>query len=240
MNKKRANSLGVRFLFMFALALSGYSGEKPKLVMKGGLLPYEDLWKDSDVKKYLDLPYIVEEREAGISLNDIGNKIKGAQGVIGACRIVTDKHHLLETGNKELRSIALELRGKGESIFRVRVYDRKSWNEACDSVYRYVTDTVAQWNTIPRYYAVERNANTYSVTRTGVDPKKWHFELKELLVIRVEPEFSEQDNNGSEGRKREQVDQVIQGIMTFLGCKENDVVVPAGEDKKGTVVEEPR
>ncbi len=190
---------------------------KPKLV-KRGAMPSEDRWKEEDVKEYLDLPYITSTNDViSASIVNIASKLEAVQR-IGSYQIVMDKNRPLKLNNG-LVEISFDLREKNMSVFYVTVNDCKSWNSACDKLFKYITSTVAMWNKIPEYYKIKKSDNTYMIYRNGKNPQKWHFDLKKRFVIGVYSKNRQADAISNEDAIA-QIDQVIRKLDAIIEGKE--------------------
>lgn len=222
----------ILFLFIFSGVFSVYADDKPKLFKKGGV-PYENLWKERDVKNYLDLPYLTSTDDiVSVSTDDIVSKLEAVQG-IGKYQIIKDKNRPFKLNNKELDAISFDLRGEDSSVFHVTVYDYQSWNSACDKLFRYITGTVAMWNKIPDYYAIKKSDDIYTITRKVKNPQKWHFDLKKRFVIGVYSKVRQESTKSEEKTIAQiEIDQVIQRLVAIIEGKDNEGSSIRGEGQE--------
>ena len=208
----------VLFLFAVLAAFAVHAEDKPKVLKRGGL-PYDTLWKEEDVRKYLNLPRLTSvDGIVALSMNDISGRLEAVQGLAGY-RLVKDSNHPYKVNSNELPVIAFELRGQGLPGLQVRVYDYQSWNALCDKLFKYITGTVELWNNIPDYYAREERGDVYTLTRKGRQSQKWQFALKKLYVIAVDV-VPVQENTKSEEKAIAEIDKVIRELVSAIEGKE--------------------
>lgn len=177
-----------------------------KLQKKGGLSP-EDRWAKNDVAKYLKLPY-------RFGVEGFIAKLKRKKGV-GEYAIV--KMHLPGHINKKDRSaVSFRVCDEDLSVYDVTLYDHRSWNAICEKVSEHIMNSVALWNKIPQYYSVKRDDKTYSITKRGERPEKWYFDLRQMLILHVAPQFSKEKVEKSEEYKIEQINAVVGEMMKLI------------------------
>jgi hypothetical protein len=187
--------------------------DKPHPIKQGGLSS-EDLWDERDVKEYLNLPYVKEEGDVGgISADDIASTLKTAQ-TLGKYQIGKDPEGSPELVRKP-GAVSFKLREEDKVAFHVTVHGSQSWNRVFDELFKYITHTVDLWNRIPEYYKVMKGDGIYVVTRDGKNPQKWHFDLKERLVIVVYSGVPQEDAVSQENAAA-QIDQVIGDLKAII------------------------
>lgn len=196
----------ILFNFVFSISSLVYFNDMTKLTKKGGM-SYEELWKEKDVKNYLKLPYMV-------SIDNFEKKIS-IKGKIGRYQVNNVKKCKFENNNK-MNSISFQLDGNNLFTFRITIYDYKSWNMICDNLYRHIIDTVSLWNKIPEYYKIFKDDNIYTITYIGESPKKWYFDLRRMIVITIDSQYSGNNISKDEKKIRKQIDEIINYLMILL------------------------
>ncbi|MCG2678346.1 MAG: hypothetical protein L6455_00015 [Kiritimatiellae bacterium] len=208
----------VLFLFAVLAAFAVRAEDKPKVLKRGGI-PYDTLWKEEDVRKYLNLPRLASvDGIVGLSMNDISGRLEAVQGLAGY-QPVKNNNRPYKVSSNELPVITFELRGEELPSLQVRIYDYQSWNAMCDKLFKYITSTVELWNNIPDYYAREERGDAYTLTRKGRQSQKWHFALKKLYVITVDV-VPLQENAKSEEKAVAEMDKVIRELVGAIEGKE--------------------
>lgn len=203
---------------LFVLAASAVRAEDMPKVLKRGGLPSDTRWKEEDVRKYLNLPWLASVNGiVGLSMNDIAGRLEAVQGLAGY-QLVKDSNRPYKVSSNELPVIAFELRGEELPGLQVQVYDYQSWNALCDKLFKYITGTVELWNNIPDYYAKEECGDAYMLTRKGRRIQKWRFALKKLYVIAVDV-VPVQENAKSEEKAVAEIDKVIQELVSAIEGK---------------------
>jgi len=217
----RKPSLAFFHTLLFTFALLGIiavrADDGPKVLKRGGL-PYEDLWKEADVKTYLNLPQLASmDGIIGLSMDEISKRVEAVQGVAGY-KLVKDNSFSFTLSSNELPVITFELRAEQLPGFHVSIYDFRSWNDVCGKLYKYITTTIELWNKIPDYYAVERGDAAYTLTRKGRKPQKWHFASKKLYIIAVESRAAQEDAKSEENAFAE-INDVIRKLVAVIDDK---------------------
>lgn len=157
-----------------------------------------------------DLPYRIQ-------VSEIVRKLKTAKGV-GGFLIIKDREWQLRANGRVLRPVTFKLCSEKMNVYRVTVYDYRSWNRVCDKVYRRVSNST-EGDNVSQDYAMEKDDNTYTVLYKGEKHEKWHFDLGKMLIIHVDPEFSENEADENEQYKIRRINEVIEEVMAFIEGK---------------------
>ena len=206
----------ISFCLMASICFSygATTGNKPQ---KRGGLPYDQLWGETEVKKFLKLPY--NEKFNIRVLPGYLKKNHELYGINGFA--VVSKLNETSSNDVSLGGVLFRVCNTDLSIFEVDIYSPVSCESACDSLFKWVTFTLPLWNNIPEIFIPQYNNKVYSLLRRD-RCEKFYFDISKGIMIHVshhplsiqiETEPSNSDSIIA------QIDQIIDGMLSFLNGK---------------------
>jgi hypothetical protein len=204
-------------LSMLNLNADGTTGNRPQ---KRGGLPYDQLWREAEVKKFLKLPY---NKKFDMKIPRVSlNKIQTLDGINGFA--VVSKLKETSSSDVSLGGVLLNICSVDLSVFEVDIYNPVSCKSACDSLFKWVTFTLPLWNNIPKLFIPQhnnKNKEVYSLLRKGDRCEKFYFDTSKGIIIHVsyKPLMQLKTKLSNSDSLIAQMDLIISGLVSFLNGK---------------------
>jgi len=221
-NNATVNQVILTSLYLITLVYSSYADieNKPALRKKKGGLPYNQLWRKTDVRKYLKLPY--DKKFGKDKLITSMDKFQSLDGISGFA--IVSKLEQLSPNDSSLGGALFSVCNTDLSIFQVDIYNPISCKSACDLLFKWVTSTLSLWNNVPKVYLPQHNNDNENIY-TLLDytrPQKWYLNIKRGIIIHVRYDASSKwlkKDTPNNDLLIKQIDLIINGLISFLDGK---------------------
>ncbi|MDD3118661.1 MAG: hypothetical protein PHQ27_05755 [Victivallales bacterium] len=205
------------------MAFPSFAGEKQQAAFTNkGEMNYKDLWTEQEVKNFLQLPYSSEPTTVSrISLE----KFHTLSGIARFANIFPGGEMILTANENSLGGVWFKLGDRNWRIFSITIYSPTSCRNFCDSIFRYVTGSVALWSKIPSVYEPRLDNGIYTLRTKGARLGEMYFDLKRLYVIQVCEDGTPAYDRKTDDKQKtlSAIAEIIGGIVDFI---ENDKYKP--------------